>query len=94
MTYGGLHCVADPARAVAEIARCLRPGGELVGTTFLTTGTRRQRLVLGTGRRRGQLGPMGTREDLARWLDQAGIAVSRLEPDRGLVLFRGTKRRP
>jgi ubiquinone/menaquinone biosynthesis C-methylase UbiE len=92
LSYGGLHCLADPAAAAAEIARCLRPGGELIGTTFLSTGTRRQRALLGAGQRRGDLGPMGTKDDLQRWFEDAGVAVSAIEPDRGSVLFRGRKR--
>jgi ubiquinone/menaquinone biosynthesis C-methylase UbiE len=27
LSYGGLHCVARPEDALAEMARCLRPGG-------------------------------------------------------------------
>jgi ubiquinone/menaquinone biosynthesis C-methylase UbiE len=35
LSYGGLHCVGRPQAALAEIARCLQPGGRLLGSTFL-----------------------------------------------------------
>jgi SAM-dependent methyltransferase len=47
LSYGGLHCVARPQAALTEMARCLAPGGRLLGSTFLAQGSRRQRLLLG-----------------------------------------------
>jgi SAM-dependent methyltransferase len=34
LSYSGLHAVPEPEAAVAELARCLKPGGELVGSMF------------------------------------------------------------
>ena len=45
--------VGEPQRAVEELARCLKPGGELIGTTFVADGGRRQRLLFGLGARSG-----------------------------------------
>lgn len=50
LSYSGLHMVPDPIVAIADLARCLRPGGEPIGTTtFLAEGTRRQRFLLRHG---------------------------------------------
>jgi SAM-dependent methyltransferase len=71
LSYGGLHCFPDPARAVAEAARCLRPGGRLVGCTIIRGRSWRHRLLVQPGR--GGFGPAGTAEDLRRWLVDARL---------------------
>ena len=38
--YSGLHMLDDPQRAVSEIARVLKPGGRLVGSTFVADSRR------------------------------------------------------
>ncbi len=35
LTYNSLHCFRDPPAALAEMARVLRPGGELRGTSVV-----------------------------------------------------------
>jgi ubiquinone/menaquinone biosynthesis C-methylase UbiE len=91
LSYSGLHAVADPQRALRELVRCLRPGGELVGTTFLCEGTRRQRWFFDSGRKRGIPGPDFTSRDLRDWLATLGIDEVRVEPDAGFAFFSGTK---
>jgi ubiquinone/menaquinone biosynthesis C-methylase UbiE len=91
ISYSGLHMVKDPRRAVQEIARCLKPGGRLVGTTFLREGSRRQRALFGIGHRQGHaLPPRAT--DLQEWLEEAGIEQVELRPRSGFALFGGRKR--
>jgi SAM-dependent methyltransferase len=92
LSYSGLHMLEDPERAVKEIARCLKPGGELVGTTLLAEGSRQQRTLFGIGRRLGFPVPPSGR-DVRRWLTAAGIAAPVIEPDHGLAAFRGHKER-
>jgi SAM-dependent methyltransferase len=58
--YSGLHVVEDPGAVLAEIARCLKPGGEVVGTTFLLNGSRRQRFLMRRGQQRGEFAASGT----------------------------------
>ena len=90
LSYSGLHMLEDPERAVREIGRCLKPGGELVGTVLLAEGSRRARTLSGIGRRRGYpLPPSG--HDVRRWLTAAGIAEPTIEPERGFAVFRGHK---
>lgn len=91
LSYSGLHMINDPERAVHEIARCLKPGGRLVGTTFLAAeGSRRARLAFALGRHRGHAVPP-TRESVLRWLGEAGIAEVAIGPHRGFAEFSGVK---
>ncbi|HYV15402.1 MAG TPA: class I SAM-dependent methyltransferase [Conexibacter sp.] len=92
LSYSGLHMISDPAAAIAEVVRCLKPGGELIGTTFLAAGTRRQRFLLGRGHDSGVNGPCPPTQDLLRWLQDAGIDAPTVSPDRGFAVFRGRKR--
>jgi ubiquinone/menaquinone biosynthesis C-methylase UbiE len=92
LCYSGLHMLAEPQLAARELARCLKPGGELVGTTFLREGSRRQRLLFGIGHRQGHALPPRAR-DLRRWLQEAGIEQLRIDPQEGFAVFAGRKRR-
>jgi ubiquinone/menaquinone biosynthesis C-methylase UbiE len=91
LSYSGLHMVDDPERAVSEIVRCLKPGGQLIGTTFIADGTRRARALFATGNRRGHPLPP-RREDLHSWLLKAGIAEPAIWPQSRFVAFGGVKR--
>jgi ubiquinone/menaquinone biosynthesis C-methylase UbiE len=88
--YSGLHMLEDPQPAVRELARCLKPGGELVGTTFLAEGSWRQRALFELDRRSGNPTPP-RRDDFRHWLHEAGIADVVIEPERGFAMFRGRK---
>jgi ubiquinone/menaquinone biosynthesis C-methylase UbiE len=90
LSYSGLHMLEDPEQAVREIGRCLKPGGELVGTVLLAEGSRRARTLSGVGRRRGYPVPPSV-QDVRRWLTAAGIAEPTIEPERGFAVFRGHK---
>ncbi|HMJ03709.1 MAG TPA: class I SAM-dependent methyltransferase [Conexibacter sp.] len=92
LAYSGLHMVTEPAAAVAELVRCLKPGGALVGSTFLAEGSHRQRFLLGQGERSGGNGALGTSRELRAWLQDGGLAEVTIERDRGFTVFRG--RRP
>jgi SAM-dependent methyltransferase len=88
LSYGGLHCVQSPDGALAEMARCLRPGGSRVGSTFLAEGGRRQRMLL----RADDFGRTGTAEDLRGWLLECGLTDVSVDRDDGLAVF--SARRP
>lgn len=91
LSYSGLHMIDDPESAVSEIGRCLKPGGEVIGTTFVRDGSRRQRLLFAIGGRAGH--PLPPRaSDLRRWLNAAGIVDPITVPAAGFGVFRGTKR--
>lgn len=89
--YSGLHMLDDPKPAIRELTRCMKPGGELVGTTFLAEGSRRQQALFELEGRRGNPRPP-SREDLRQWLHEAGLADVEIEPERGFAMFRGRKR--
>lgn len=91
ISYSGLHMVDEPRQAVQEIARCLRPGGRVVGTTFLREGSRRQRALFRIGHRQGHALPPRAAE-LESWLHEAGIEQAELRPRAGFALFGGRKR--
>jgi ubiquinone/menaquinone biosynthesis C-methylase UbiE len=92
LSYSGLHMVPDPDVALAELSRCIRPGGRIVGSTFLAGGTRRKRALFAIGERTGHAAPHGGVADLERWLADAGFGEVDVSGDDAFVLFAGRKR--
>jgi SAM-dependent methyltransferase len=90
LSYSGLHMVPAPAAAVAEIARCLRPGGKLIGTSFFSDCSRRARAIFAAGARRGHPLPP-SRADLLGWLTTAGFDDPQIGPQPGFAVFGGSK---
>lgn len=91
LSFSGLHMVMDQKGAIDEITRCLKPGGELVGTTFLADGSRRARAIFRAGSYRGHPLPP-SRDDVRNWLESAGLEDVDLGTQRGFVAFAA--RRP
>jgi SAM-dependent methyltransferase len=90
VSFNGLHCLPDPAAAVREIARCVKPGGRLVGDSVVRGAGLRQDLAIGFLRRAGVFGVGGTVDELRGWLTDAGLKVDRLERSGGLAHFTAT----
>ena len=91
VTYNGLHCFPDPASAVAEMARVLRPSGVLRGTSVVTGAGVRQDALIALFRRRGDFGAPGSADDLRGWLDGAALADVRVEPSGAVAFFTAAK---
>jgi ubiquinone/menaquinone biosynthesis C-methylase UbiE len=87
ISYNSLHCFPAPARAVAEMARVVRPGGELRGSTAVTgTGAHHDALIA-LYRRIGIFGACGGPADVRSWLEAAPLEEIRIERDGAIVYF-------
>src|SRR5207248_7455663 len=73
VTYTGLHCFPDPAAAIVEMARVLRPGGELRGTSVIKRAGLRQEAFVRLMQVGGVFGPGQTLAELETSLAGAGL---------------------
>ncbi|WP_165978075.1 class I SAM-dependent methyltransferase [Actinomadura darangshiensis] len=89
LTYNGLHCLDDPATAIRELTRVLRPGGTLTGTT-ITRGSGRDPLIT-LLQHQGSFGTPGTVTDLHTWLETADLTDITLTPSGAVTAFTARK---
>jgi ubiquinone/menaquinone biosynthesis C-methylase UbiE len=82
--------INDPETAIAEFARVLKPGGRLVGSSFVAEGSRRTRLLFAAGARRGLAVPPAGGATIARWLAAAGLTDVEVS-GRGFVVFHARR---
>lgn len=85
LTSAGLHCFPRPAAALAEIARCLRPGARLVGTAAVRGAGARQDALIELYRRIGVFGEVGTADDIRAWAAGAGLEDVQLQRSGAIV---------
>ncbi len=85
-SYSGLHMINDPEAAIAEMARVLKPGGQLLGSSFTEQGARRKRRLFRAGERRGHAVPPRDGATLRRLLEGAGLRDVELD-GLGFVVF-------
>ncbi len=91
VSFTGLHCFPDPARAVVEMVRVLRPGGVLSGSAVLNDTGLRHEPIRRVGRAAGLLGPGCTGDEVVRWLSAQGVLEPTLERSGAIGYFRGVK---
>jgi SAM-dependent methyltransferase len=90
VTFNGLHCLPDPAAAVREMTRCLKPGGRLVGSSVVRGVGSRQDLAIGALRRLGAFGVGHTVDELRGSFIDAGLTVDRLQCSGAVAHFAAT----
>ena len=87
VTYTGLHCFPDPAAAITQMARVLRPGGELRGTSLVKQAGPRQDAFVRLMQAGGVFGPGLTLIELESWLAAAGMVDVTTRRDGALAYF-------
>ena len=86
LLFNALHAVPNPQAAVCEVARCLKPGGQLIGT-MIARGQRRRADRFLEHEIANLMGPSGTVPDLKEWLTHATLQDLNLSLDGALVSF-------
>ncbi len=92
VSYNGLHCFPDPGLAIAEIARVLRPGGQLRGTAVVGGAGWVPAACIAIFQHAGQFASVGKAKDIEQWLAGAGLADPQVRRRGAYVSFYGKKR--
>lgn len=93
LLLNALHCVADPPAAIAEVTRCLAPGGRLIGSMLIRGGSSKADQILAkeASRANGTAGPGGTLADLERWLRETDLIEIQTEHGGAMAIFEAEK---
>jgi ubiquinone/menaquinone biosynthesis C-methylase UbiE len=92
LTYNGLHCLPDPAAALLELTRVLKPGGTLRGSSIVTGGGRRQDGVISVYERAGIFGVTPSLESLRGWIQAAGVDNVEIKTSGAMASFEGVQK--
>lgn len=92
VTYTGLHCFPDPPAAIAEMARVLKPGGELRGTSVIKRAGLRQDAFVRLMQLGGVFGPGQTLAEVETSLADAGLVKINVSRN-GALAYLSARRR-
>ena len=86
---GACTASRSPPRRWLEAARVMKPGGRMVGASFVhSADTLRQRLLIRPGL--GDFGPMGTEDEIRGWLEDAGLRPTSWLRGGSMLYFEAT----
>ena len=91
MSLTGLHCFPDPQRALTEIVRVLKPGGELILSWMRNDAPLRTYPMFFLGRRGGLVGRSASTDEVVRWLTELGCTRIDLNPSGALAYLTARK---
>lgn len=91
LCYNGLHCFPDPEAAIEEMARCLKPGGRIVGSTVLRGQGTQSDLFIKAMQQLGTFGPGGTKSDYKRRFKIAGLKRLSIKQTGASAIFEARK---
>ncbi len=90
LSFWGLHCFGNPQAAIAEAARILKPGGHLVGSSFVRgNDSLRQRFLIRP--HLGDFGPLGTQAEIESWFAEAGLEITSTKRSGPFLFFAARK---
>ena len=94
VSFNGLHCLPEQRPALAEIARVIKPGGELRGTAVVHGEGARHDAIIRLFRRMSAFGETTTPDRLHALLGEQGLEAVEVDLSGALAHFRARKPQP